>query len=132
MKSLNRIKLLETTNNIEDLKKSLKKLKQLLKNKEDVSIVGFNPSFGLCTNTKLTVLPTLYVESLFEDWKHFSGDLEYPVQSFNSLSPRSYYKNQTNQYSGEHGKVRIKLAKYLIKKITKDLKNLAKEEEDGL
>ena len=130
MKSLKRIKLIQKNHNEQDLKKSCKILKLIVKNKDDVGAVdGLSPRFGLCTNSNLINLPKPYLKSLFKSWEHFSGDFEYPVKSLVvELSHGSYYRLVDDKFAGSYGETRIELAKHLIKKMKKDIKNLAESD----
>ena len=126
MKSLNRIKLISTPAERKCLKNSYKLLKLLVKNKNDLTVTKtLSNRFGICTNTELSRLPTLYVQSIFKSWEEFSGDPEYPVKSGSeNVTSGSYYRSRDDKYSGTYGEARIRLAEYVIKKMKKDLKNL--------
>lgn len=129
MKSLKRIQLLQTTP-IKDVKKCYKLLKLIIKNQDNInSITGLSTRFGLCTNAFLSILPSDYTQALFRSWEHYSGSAEYPVKSPENLfSDGQYYRLQDDKYTGTYGETRIKLAKHLIKKMKKDIKNLAESD----
>lgn len=100
----------------------LKIKKQLRKDKNvDDNFISAS-SCGLCFNG-LNLLPTKYLQYIFKTWKHFSGDLKFPVHTSNKLDPiQQFDYNTVSKYTGKYGKARLKLAKHALNIIEKDLK----------
>lgn len=82
---------------------------------------------GLCTNIARHAHCNIpYVEHvvgrLAEDWEYFSGDRRFPVPSdiedFSSHANKRYLTCDSF-YSGEYGKMRRKLAGYLVGRLPK-------------
>ena len=72
---------------------------------------------GLCDNCELIFLPNL--DEIFDSWKHFSGDYEYPIQSVNiGISPEWEY-NHKRKYEGEQLRLRLSLARHILNEIEK-------------
>lgn len=120
------------------LKQTIKKLECIISNRKKMAKsedtiqqgnIKISPLTGLCSNAlfPLSKRDPQYVNSLFKQWKHYSGVDRYPI-TIDGEDPRFLY-NSANLYYGRFGKKRIKLAKYLIKCIKKDLKS-RKETKD--
>ena len=69
----------------------------------------YRPSCGLCYHSKLG-LPRRYLRS----WKHFSGNIDYPIPCPDGGDVKECYKKNRTLYSGEYGKLRMDLAWHLL------------------
>lgn len=79
--------------------------------------INFKSNMGLCANF-LVWLPNHYVDRMFEDWEHFSGDVQYPVPSCDiGLNSAQAYTSGINRYdrTTKYGKLRWKLVAHCIK-----------------
>jgi hypothetical protein len=54
------------------------------------------------------------------DWKHFSGDLSYPIKG-DDCSARDMFNKTRNMYAGEYGRMRIELANLIADELEKQL-----------
>lgn len=102
------------------------KVKKQLRKKQSVSSNSIlDYTCGLCYNG-LNRLPELYRISIFESWKHYSGDNGYPVHTSSNSTPSRQFDDVSergiSKYIGKYGKYRLKLAKHALKVIEKDLK----------
>lgn len=105
---------------LREKKHILSRAKTLLKSvdelKRDNDANSFYSQEGLCSN-----LNTNNLETYFKKWKHYSGNAAYPIK-LKRVDPRDSFENSTNKYSGKYGKKRIKLLKFIIKSLKKDLR----------
>ncbi|ALY07229.1 hypothetical protein VmeM32_00243 [Vibrio phage vB_VmeM-32] len=77
---------------------------------------------GLCSNLNLHSCAVDH----FTSWKHFSGNLTYPVSLLNS-DPKKLYEYYSNDcYEGEYGEMRIRLLNHIIKNTKRQI-NVASE-----
>ena len=111
-----------------NLETSLGYLKELLKDKKNlIKGKGNPPDTGLCSYALPSYRVRKYATRIFAEWKHYSGDHEYPVPVIaDADSPSSQYWCR-NHYLGEVGKLRFNLAKFLVKTIEKDIKKLKRK-----
>lgn len=120
--------------NINLLEKMIGILQALLANKDNIQKVLPHPSKGLCTNLTGPCFGTPpYLKLLFESWKHYSGIDSYPIPTPDDKIPHDFYFSHLRAktlYTGDYGKMRFKLAKYLLKKMKKDLEYLKVKKEN--
>lgn len=111
--------------NLED---GLNVLESLYEQKDKLLLEGSSKfATGICSRLCFYGDFDTYLGELFKEWKHFSGNVEYPISLSNcELAPGLQYHGLP-KYSGEYGVLRFKLIKYCIKKFKKDLKWLKKE-----
>lgn len=110
------------------LEDRLNVLESLYEQKDKLLLEGSSKfATGICSQLCLYGDFNTYLEELFKEWKHFSGEIEYPISLRNcELTPYLQYHGLP-KYSGEYGVLRFKLIKYCIKKFKKDIKWLKKE-----
>lgn len=111
---------------LEDIKRKLKEFIETQEVREDI--------FGLCTNCNLVYLDNY--KDLFESWEHFSGSHAYPVPADHEIieqyitSPDYEYYNSEDGipeysydtcklYEGNQLKLRLSLAKHILKELEK-------------
>lgn len=113
---------------LEKLEETLGLLKGLLKDKKNlIKGKGTPPDTGLCSYAFPLYRIRKYATRIFAEWKHYSGDHEYPVPVVSDAETPSLQYWRQNHYQGEVGKLRFNLAKFLVKTIEKDIKKLKRK-----
>lgn len=91
---------------------------------EDDSLVLIT-RYGLCDNLKLKCSSissernkiSLWLQTIFPDWQHFSGDLIFPIPDpSENETPDDVYHNQP-LYKGAYGNLRFDLVKFLLESL---------------
>ena len=74
----------------------------------------FNIDCGICENVSIIANKyfTFQIKELVKDWKHFSGDLVYPI---GGIDDYNHHKMNETLWQGEQLKLRMDLIKFLKK-----------------
>lgn len=100
------------------LHKTAIKLREAIKHHR---FTGMDQKTGLCyhlaMNSSGDSLQLLFLlRTCFKSWKHYSGDINFPVPSPTNDSAQEAYCYWYNKYSGEYGELRLDLLDHIIKK----------------
>ena len=99
----------------------------LLRKEELLSGKGSQPPTGLCAYVTSSRRVKVYLYHIFKQWEHYSGDVEYPVPSVTEGINATQQYVKGDHYKGDVGKLRLKLAKFVMKTIEKDIKKLKRK-----
>ena len=113
---------------IEDLEKSVSKLRELQAKREGIKKgTTDEPHTGICSIAISEYQMNSYIQALFKKWKHFSGKESFPVVDKKNDKSPFYQYDRLSKYTGTNGKLRFNLIKYCIRKIEKDIKKLKRK-----
>ena len=75
--------------------------------------------FGLCAYLQTHHgMRKRTIEPLFKTWEEFSGDLEFPIPSFEKgVTPEEKYMDTANLYENKYGRARRRLAGHIANEL---------------
>lgn len=111
----------------------IKLFRQFLRSKVPSTLYDFNKELGLCHNLiirnydKRNIIVGI-IDSIFESWDEYSGDVNYPVKHNKYKPDTAYFSLNIAMYGkGHYGQARLRLLDYLEVSLTDKLKELHKD-----